>query len=171
VQWRKWEKPRWDSSIDQISKLVDSLKNDPNSRRHIVSAWNVGELDQMALPPCHVMSQYYVSKNGELSCHMYQRSVDVFLGLPFNIASYALLTHMLAQVCDLKVGELIISTGDTHIYKDHVEQVNIQLSREEYPLPTLYLNPEIKDINNFTMDDIKLQNYQSHDSIKATMAV
>jgi thymidylate synthase len=171
VQWRKWERPRWDTSIDQISNLVDSLKNDPNSRRHIVSAWNVGELDQMALPPCHVMSQYYVNKNGELSCHMYQRSVDVFLGLPFNIASYALLTHMLAQVCDLKVGELIISTGDTHIYKDHVEQVNIQLSREEYPLPTLYLNPAVKDINSFTMDDIKLQNYQSHDSIKAVMAV
>ncbi len=171
VQWRKWEGPRWGSLIDQVSNLVDSLKNDPNSRRHIISAWNVGELKDMALPPCHVMSQYYVSKDNRLSCHMYQRSVDVFLGLPFNIASYALLTHMLAQVCDLKVGELIISTGDTHIYKDHVEQVNVQLSREEYPLPTLYLNPEVKDINSFTMDDIKLQNYQSHDSIKAVMAV
>jgi thymidylate synthase len=171
VQWRKWESPRWGSLIDQVSNLVDSLKNDPNSRRHIISAWNVGELKDMALPPCHVMSQYYVSKDNRLSCHMYQRSVDVFLGLPFNIASYALLTHMLAQVCDLKVGELIISTGDTHIYKDHVEQVNVQLSREEYPLPTLYLNPEVKDINSFTMDDIKLQNYQSHDSIKAVMAV
>jgi len=171
VQWRKWEKPRWDSSIDQISNLVDSLKNNPNSRRHIVSAWNVGELDQMALPPCHVMSQYYVNKDGKLSCHMYQRSVDVFLGLPFNIASYALLTHMLAQVCGLGVGELIISTGDTHIYKDHIEQVNVQLSREEYPLPALWLNPEVKDINSFTMDDIKLQNYQSHDTIKAVMAV
>ena len=171
VQWRKWESPRWGSLIDQVSNLVDSLKNDPNSRRHIISAWNVGELNDMALPPCHVMSQYYVSKDNRLSCHMYQRSVDVFLGLPFNIASYALLTHMLAQVCDLKVGELIISTGDTHIYKDHVEQVNVQLSREEYPLPTLYLNPIVKDINNFTMDDIKLQNYQSHDSIKAVMAV
>jgi len=171
VQWRKWEGPRWGSLIDQVSNLVDSLKNDPNSRRHIISAWNVGELKDMALPPCHVMSQYYVSKDNRLSCHMYQRSVDVFLGLPFNIASYALLTHMLAQVCDLKVGELIISTGDTHIYKDHVEQVNVQLSREEYPLPTLYLNPAVKDINSFTMDDIKLQNYQSHDSIKAVMAV
>jgi thymidylate synthase len=171
VQWRKWEGPRWGSLIDQVSNLVDSLKNDPNSRRHIISAWNVGELNDMALPPCHVMSQYYVSKDNRLSCHMYQRSVDVFLGLPFNIASYALLTHMLAQVCDLKVGELIISTGDTHIYKDHVEQVNVQLSREEYPLPTLYLNPAVKDINSFTMDDIKLQNYQSHDSIKAVMAV
>ena len=171
VQWRKWEGPSWGSLIDQVSNLVDSLKNDPNSRRHIISAWNVGELKDMALPPCHVMSQYYVSKDNRLSCHMYQRSVDVFLGLPFNIASYALLTHMLAQVCDLKVGELIISTGDTHIYKDHVEQVNVQLSREEYPLPALYLNPIVKDINSFTMDDIKLQNYQSHDSIKAVMAV
>lgn len=131
----------------------------------------MGELELMALPPCHVMSQYYVSKKGELSCHMYQRSVDTFLGLPFNIASYSLLTHMLAQVCDLKVGELIISTGDTHIYKDHVNQVQTQLRREEYPLPTLWLNPEIKDIDKFTMNDIKLLNYQSHDSIKATMAV
>jgi thymidylate synthase len=171
VQWRKWEGPRWGSLIDQVSNLVDSLKNDPNSRRHIISAWNVGELKDMALPPCHVMSQYYVSKDNRLSCHMYQRSVDVFLGLPFNIASYALLTHMLAQVCDLKVGELIISTGDTHIYKDHVEQVNEQLRREMYPQPTLWLNPEIKDIDKFTMDDIKLLNYQSHDTIKATMAV
>jgi thymidylate synthase len=125
----------------------------------------------MALPPCHVMSQYYVSKNGELSCHMYQRSVDVFLGLPFNIASYALLTHMLAQVCDLKVGELIISTGDTHIYKDHIDQVNEQLRREMYKQPTLWLNPNIKDINKFTMEDIKLIDYQCHDTIKAKMAV
>ncbi len=171
VQWRKWEGPRWGSLIDQVSNLVDSLKNDPNSRRHIISAWNVGELKDMALPPCHVMSQYYVSKDNRLSCHMYQRSVDVFLGLPFNIASYAFLTHMLAQVCDLKVGQLIISTGNTHIYKEHVEQVHVRLSREEYPLPTLYLNPAVKDINSFTMDDIKLQNYQSHDSIKAVMAV
>ena len=156
---------------DQIKNLIHGLKNDSYGRRHILSAWNVGELELMALPPCHVMSQYYVSKKGELSCHMYQRSVDTFLGLPFNIASYALLTHMLVQVCDLKVGELIISTGDTHIYKDHVNQVTIQLRREEYPLPTLWLNPEIKDINKFTMDDIKLLDYQSHDSIKATMAV
>jgi thymidylate synthase len=151
--------------------LIEGLKNNPNGRRHILSAWNVGELDEMALPPCHVMSQYYVSKNGELSCHMYQRSVDVFLGLPFNIASYALLTHMLAQVCGLNVGELIISTGDTHIYKDHVEQVNEQLRREMYKQPTLWLNPDIKDIDKFTMDDIKLIDYQSHDSIKAKMAV
>ena len=171
VQWRKWESPRWGLPVDQVRKVVESLKNDPHSRRHIISAWNVGELDDMALPPCHVMSQYYVSKDNKLSCHMYQRSVDVFLGLPFNIASYALLTHMLAQVCDLGVGELIISTGDTHIYKYHIEQVNEQLRREAYPQPTLWLNPEKKDIDSFTMEDIKLQNYQSHDSIKAKMAV
>jgi len=165
VQWRDWK------GVDQVKNLIDGLKNNPNGRRHILSAWNVGELDQMALPPCHVMSQYYVSKNGELSCHMYQRSVDVFLGLPFNIASYALLTHMLAQTCDLKVGELIISTGDTHIYKDHINQVNEQLRRETYPQPTLWLNPEIKDIDKFTMDDIKLIDYKSHETIKANMAV
>lgn len=171
VQWRRWEGPRWGMPIDQITNLIDSLKNDPYGRRHIVSAWNVGELDEMALPPCHVMSQYYVSKDKKLSCHMYQRSVDVFLGLPFNIASYALLTHMIAQVCGLGVGELIISTGDTHIYNDHIEQVNEQLRREAYIPPTLWLNPEIKDINKFTMEDIKLNNYQSHDTIKAKMAV
>lgn len=171
VQWRKWESPRWGKLVDQVSNVIDSLKNNPYSRRHIISAWNVGELDEMALPPCHVMSQYYVSKDGKLSCHMYQRSVDVFLGLPFNIASYALLTHMLAQVCDLSVGELIISTGDTHIYKDHIDQVNEQLRREAYPQPTLWLNPEVKNIDRFKMDDIKLNNYQSHDSIKAKMAV
>lgn len=158
------------NDIDQIANLIEGLKTDPNGRRHILSAWNVGELDQMALPPCHVMSQFYVS-NGKLSCHMYQRSVDVFLGLPFNIASYALLTHMIAQVCDLGVGELIISTGDTHIYKNHVDQVNEQLSREEYPLPALSINPEIKDIDKFSMDDIMLVDYECHASIKAEMAV
>ena len=171
VQWRKWEGPRWGAPTDQVKKVIESLKSDPYGRRHIISAWNVGELDEMALPPCHVMSQYYVSKDKKLSCHMYQRSVDVFLGLPFNIASYALLTHMLAQVCDLSVGELIISTGDTHIYKDHIDQVNEQLRREAYPQPTLWLNPEVKNIDRFKMDDIKLNNYQSHDSIKAKMAV
>lgn len=171
VQWRKWEGPRWGKSIDQVANLIESIKNDPYSRRHIISAWNVGELDAMALPPCHVMSQYYVSKDNKLSCHMYQRSVDVFLGLPFNIASYALLTHMIAQVCGLGVGELVISTGDTHIYNDHIDQVNEQLRREAYSQPTLWLNPEVKDINNFTMEDIKLINYQSHDTIKANMAV
>jgi thymidylate synthase len=192
VQWRKWRTPVLHNQetykddfgnyynragsihfkeTDQVRNLIEGLKKDPNGRRHIISAWNAGELDIMALPPCHVMSQYYVSKDNKLSCHMYQRSVDVFLGLPFNIASYALLTHMIAQVCGMGVGELVISTGDTHIYSDHIEQVKTQLSRTEYPLPTLYLNPEVKNIDSFTMDDIKLQNYQSHDSIKATMAV
>ena len=165
-----WSDPVFES-IDQIAELIEGLKTNPYSRRHILSAWNVSELDMMALPPCHVMSQYYVSKNNELSCHMYQRSVDTFLGLPFNIASYALLTHMIAQVCDMKVGELVISTGDTHIYNDHVDQVKEQLSREEYPLPTLWLNPNIKDIDKFTMDDVKLVNYKSHGQIKAEMAV
>ena len=164
VQWRDWR------GVDQLSNLIDGIKTDPNGRRHIITAWNVDELDKMALPPCHVLAQFYVSK-GKLSCHMYQRSVDVFLGLPFNIASYALLTHMIAQVCDLKVGELIISTGDTHIYSNHVEQVKEQLSREEYPLPALFLNPEIKNIDKFSMDDILLFDYQSHGTIKADMAV
>ena len=159
------------NEVDQLKNLIKGLKEDPFSRRHILSAWNVGDMDQMALPPCHVMSQFYVNKNRELSCHMYQRSVDVFLGLPFNIASYALLTHMIAQVCDLKVGELVISTGDTHIYTNHVAQVKEQMSRQPFPLPTLKLNPEIKDIDKFTMDDIVLENYQSHGPIKAEMAV
>ena len=164
VQWRDWR------GVDQLSNLIEGIKTDPNGRRHIITAWNVDELDKMALPPCHVLAQFYVS-NGKLSCHMYQRSVDVFLGLPFNIASYALLTHMIAQVCDLKVGELIISTGDTHIYSNHIEQVKEQLSREEYPLPALFLNPEIKDVDKFLMDDILLFDYQSHGTIKAEMAV
>lgn len=190
VQWRHWRK--YDEmkdmgeahlkpyanriatdrhEVDQLTTLIEGLKKDPNSRRHILSAWNVAELDQMALPPCHVMSQFYVSKYGELSCHMYQRSVDVFLGLPFNIASYALLTHMIAQVCDLTVGDLVISTGDTHIYKNHVEQVREQLLRKPLGHPALILNPDIKDITKFTMDDIVLEGYQSHGPIKATMAV
>jgi len=164
VQWRDWR------GVDQLSKLIEGIKSDPNGRRHIITAWNVDELDQMALPPCHVLAQFYVS-NGKLSCHMYQRSVDVFLGLPFNIASYALLTHMIAQVCDLRAGELIISTGDTHIYSNHVEQVKEQLTREEYPLPMLLLRSEIKDIDKFLMDDIILDDYQSHGTIKAEMAV
>jgi thymidylate synthase len=192
VQWRHWQTPITHATetfrdefgnyynrggsihikeTDQLANLIKGLKKDPNGRRHILSAWNPGELDQMALPPCHVMCQFYVNKNRELSCHMYQRSVDVYLGLPFNIASYALLTHLIAQVCDLNVGELVISTGDTHIYQNHVEQVNEQMSREPYQLPTLWLNPEIKDINNFKMDDIKLIDYQSHGQLKAPMAV
>jgi thymidylate synthase len=180
VQWRNWltGRKQWTSSsefematVDQLQVLIDGLKTDPNSRRHILSAWNVGELDQMALPPCHVMSQFYVNKNNELSCHMYQRSVDVFLGLPFNIASYALLTHLIAQVCDLKVGELVISMGDSHVYLNHIEQAKEQLTRAEFASPTLVLNSEIKDITKFTMEDIKLEGYVCHPPIKAPMAV
>ena len=189
VQWRDWithtpeGEPDIDDDygktyfnpvykhIDQLANLIEGLKQDPNSRRHILSAWNVGDLDNMALPPCHVMSQFYVNKKKELSCQMYQRSVDVFLGLPFNIASYALLTHMIAQVCDLEVGELIISMGDTHIYKNHIEQVKEQLSRSILPAPQLHLNPQILNINDFTMSDIDLRRYTFHPSIKAEMAV
>jgi thymidylate synthase len=188
VQWRHWNKYRTEKDmgaahkggtrlavdkieVDQLANLIKGLTEDPNGRRHILSAWNVSELDEMALPPCHVMSQFYVNKNKELSCHMYQRSVDVFLGLPFNIASYALLTHLLAHHCGLKVGELVISTGDTHIYKDHIEQVKEQLTRETYPLPTFMLNAEKNNIFEISMEDIHLENYQSHGPIKATMAV
>ena len=188
VQWRHWNKYRTEKDmgaahkggtrlavdkieVDQLANLIKGLTEDPNGRRHILSAWNVSELDEMALPPCHVMSQFYVNKNKELSCHMYQRSVDVFLGLPFNIASYALLTHLLAHHCGLKVGELVISTGDTHIYKDHIEQVKEQLTRETYPLPTLMLNASKNSIFEMTMEDIHLENYQSHGPIKASMAV
>ena len=150
--------------------MIAGLKEDPYSRRHILSAWNPGEIDQMALPPCHVMSQFYVH-NGRLSCQMYQRSADMFLGVPFNIASYALFTHMLAQVCRLEVGELIIVVGDAHIYENHVEQVKEQLSRKPLKAPTLKLNPEIDVITDFGMEDIELENYQSHEAIKAPMAV
>ena len=189
VQWRDWVthtpegEPDIDDDygktyfnpmykhIDQLANLLEGLKTDPNSRRHILSAWNVGQLEHMALPPCHVMSQFYVNKNRELSCHMYQRSVDVFLGLPFNISSYALLTHLLAHHCDLKVGELVISTGDTHIYQNHVDQVKEQLTREPYPSPTLMLNAAKTNLFEISMEDIHLENYQSHGPIKATMAV
>lgn len=193
VQWRNWTLPKlvptetlvhqdeqgkWQLLphppsivVDQIAQLIDGLKNNPTSRRHIINAWNVAELDNMALPPCHVMSQFYVSTTGSLSCHMYQRSADVFLGTPFNIASYALLTHMLAQVCDLTVGKLVISMGDSHIYLNHVDQVKEQLSREHLPYPKLWLNEDIKDIDDFTMEDIKLVGYKSHSTITAKMAV
>lgn len=165
AQWRDW------GGIDQINRLIEGLKSKPHDRRHIISAWNVGELNSMALPPCHILSQYYVNGRNELSCHMYQRSVDTFLGLPFNIASYALLTHMIAQVCDLKVGELIISTGDTHIYLDHLDVVKEQLTREAYAQPVLYLNYDIRNIDLFSMSDIVLDNYIHHGPLKATMAV
>ena len=189
VQWRHWKshipegEPDIDDEygktwfdpihkeIDQLSILIEGIKQDPNGRRHILTTWNPGELDSMALPPCHVLCQFYVNKNKELSCHMYQRSVDVFLGLPFNIASYALLTHLIAQVCGLGVAELVISTGDTHIYTNHVEQVKEQLSRTSLPLTTLKLNPDIKNIDDFSPKDIELVDYKCYTAIKADMAV
>lgn len=161
-----------ETTIDQIAKLVQTIKTNPTDRRMILSAYNVGELDQMALPPCHMFAQFFVStKRKELSCQVYIRSNDLFLGLPFNIASYALLTHMLAQVTDLKPGELIITIGDAHIYKNHFEAVEEQLSRTPRQLPTLDLNPIIKDIDGFGLDDFKLVNYNPYDAIKAPMAV
>ena len=170
VQWRQWQKPRNNGSVDQLTNLIEGLKKDPTGRRHIISAWNPGELDKMALPPCHMMAQFYL-RNNELSCQMYQRSMDTYLGGPFNIASYSLLTHMIAQVCGLGVGEFIHVIGDAHIYLNHIEQVKEQLSREPFPAPQLWLNPDISDITKFTMDDIKLLNYQSHPSLPAPMAV
>ena len=193
VQWRKWRaikeresegsfKDSFGSTyrrvdnnieireIDQLQSLVEGIKADPYGRRHILTAWNPGELDAMALPPCHCFAQFYVA-DGRLSCQMYQRSQDIFLGGPFNIASYSLLTHMIAQVCELQVGEFVHVLGDAHIYLDHVEQVKEQLTREPLPMPQLYLNPEITDITRFTMADIRLENYQSHDVIRAKMAV
>lgn len=169
VQWRSWQTADG-KIVDQIADLVKRLKEKPFDRRHILTAWNPGELDQMALPPCHVFSQFFVA-DGKLSLQMYQRSCDMFLGVPFNIASYSLLLHMMAQVTGLKPGEFVHTLGDAHIYLNHFDAVKEQLSRAPYPLPTLWLNPSIKDINGFTMDDIKLENYQSHPSIKAEMAV
>ena len=177
VQWRRWRKPliRINKVVlqnhDQLLELVNGLKNDPYSRRHIISAWNPGELELMALPPCHMMAQFYVSSDKKLSCHMYQRSADMFLGVPFNIASYALFTHMLAQVCNLKVGNLIISFGDAHIYQNHIEQVKEQLKRKPLEWPTLQLNPKITNITEFNIDDIQLANYNCHEPIKAVMAI
>lgn len=180
VQWRNWRdgSKRWISSsesveggIDQLLQLIEGIKKDPYGRRHILTAWNPGELDQMALPPCHCFAQFYVGADGRLSCQMYQRSCDMFLGVPFNIASYSLLTHMIAQVCGLEVGEFIHTLGDAHIYKDHIDQVKEQLTREPYPLPTLWMNKEIKNITDFNMYDFKLENYQSHPPISAPMAV
>jgi thymidylate synthase len=176
VQWRRWRAPlvRINKVVlqncDQLLTLIDGIKNDPYSRRHIISAWNPGELDLMALPPCHMMAQFYVN-DGKLSCQMYQRSADMFLGVPFNIASYALFTHMIAQVCNLDVGELIIVLGDAHIYENHVEQVKEQLARKPLPLASLNLNSNITDITKFEMKDITLEGYESHDAIKAPMAV
>ena len=170
VQWRSWPKADG-STIDQISNVIDQIKTNPDSRRLMVSAWNVAEVEQMALPPCHCFAQFYVSSSGELSCQMYQRSCDMFLGVPFNISSYALLTHMIAQVCELKVGDLVHVLGDAHIYLNHLEQVKEQLLREPLPAPQLYINPDVKDIVKFTMDDFKLENYNSLGTLTAPMAV
>ena len=176
VQWRRWRAPlvRINKVVlqncDQLLSLIDGIKKDPHSRRHIITAWNPGELELMALPPCHMMAQFYVS-NGKLSCQMYQRSADMFLGVPFNIASYALFTHMIAQACELEVGELVVALGDAHIYKNHVDQVKEQLARKPLPLPKLQLNPEIKDVTKFSMEDIDLIDYTSHEAIAAPMAV
>ena len=192
VQWRKWRTPvehRGEhfkdefgnvynrqgtlhiKEVDQLSMLIAGIKTDPHGRRHILSAWNPGELDQMALPPCHVMAQFYVGMDNKLSCQMYQRSCDMFLGVPFNIASYSLLTHLIAQVCNLAVGEFVHVLGDAHIYLNHVEQVKEQLNREPLPAPQLWINPDIKDITKFTMADIELVGYTSHPPIRAEMAV
>jgi thymidylate synthase len=158
------------TAIDQIQNVLDLIQNDPDSRRMIVNAWNVGQLDQMALAPCHALFQFYVS-NGKLSCQLYQRSADLFLGVPFNIASYALLTHMIAQVCGLGVGDFIHTLGDAHLYSNHLEQVDLQLTREPYPLPQLVLNPAVSNLFDFTFEDIELKNYTCHPHIKGEVAV
>ena len=168
-QWRSWSTASGDH-IDQISQIIDSIKNNPNSRRHLVCAWNVGQIDQMALPPCHVLFQFYVA-NGKLSCQLYQRSADVFLGVPFNIASYALLTMMVAQVTGLQPGEFIHTLGDTHIYLNHIEQVKLQLSREPRSLPKMVINPEVKSIFDFKYEDFSLQDYNPHPHIKGAIAI
>jgi thymidylate synthase len=168
-QWRSW--PSYNGEgIDQITQVIESIKKNPDSRRHIVSAWNVADLGNMALPPCHVMFQFYVA-NGKLSCSMYQRSADIFLGVPFNIASYALLTLMVAQVTGLEPGDFIHTLGDAHIYLNHMEQVKLQLTREPKPLSTLKINPEIKNIFEFDFADFQLENYQSHPHIKGEISV
>jgi thymidylate synthase len=168
-QWRSWPTASG-KHIDQITELINQIKKNPDSRRLIVSAWNVGEIENMALPPCHAFFQFYVA-NGKLSCQLYQRSADIFLGVPFNIASYALLTLMVAQVCDLKPGDFIHTFGDAHIYSNHLEQVNLQLSREFRPLPTMKINPEVKNIFDFKFDDFSLEGYDPHPHIKAQVAV
>jgi len=168
-QWRSW--PTSDGRhIDQITQVVDSIKNNPDSRRHIVCAWNVGEIDKMALPPCHVLFQFYVA-GGRLSCQLYQRSCDIFLGVPFNIASYSLLTYMMAQVTGLQPGEFVHTLGDAHIYLNHLEQVKLQLSREPRPLPILKLNPDVKSIFDFHYEDFTIEEYHPHPHIKGEIAV
>ena len=177
-QWRNWPKPDG-THIDQISQVIDSIKNNPDSRRLIVSAWNVADVDQMKLPPCHAFFQFYVApslpneadQRSKLSCQLYQRSADIFLGVPFNIASYALLTMMVAQVCNLKLGDFVHTLGDAHIYSNHMEQVNEQLSREILTLPQMHINPNVHDIFSFKFDDFTLVNYNPHPAIKAQVAI
>ena len=169
VQWRHWQKPDG-TEIDQLTEVIEKIKKDPNDRRLIVTAWNPGELDQMALPPCHMTYQFFVA-NGKLSLHMTQRSCDMFLGVPFNIASYSLLLAMVSQVTDLTPHECVLTLVDAHIYHDHFEAVEEQLKRTPHPLPKLWLNPEVKNIYDFTMEDIKLEDYQHDETIKAKMAV
>lgn len=168
-QWRNWPTPDG-KHIDQISQIIDQIKNTPNSRRIMVSAWNVADVPNMALPPCHALFQFYVA-DGKLSCQLYQRSADVFLGVPFNIASYALLTMMVAQVCDLEPGDFIHTLGDAHLYSNHLEQTELQLSREHYPLPKMKINPDVKNIFDFKFEDFELVDYQYHPHIKAPVAV
>lgn len=176
-QWRHWGassktgRQHTSAGIDQIAALLRGLREQPFSRRHIVNAWNVSDLDQMALPPCHSLFQFYVHQDGRLSCQLYQRSADVFLGVPFNIASYALLTLMVAQVSDLKPGHFIHSIGDAHLYANHLEQARLQLTREPKPLPQMRLNPAVRDLFEFTYDDFTLENYESHPAIKAAISV
>ena len=192
VQWRRWRTPVEHKAetfkddfgntynrqgllhikeVDQLKDLIAGLKKDPYGRRHVLTAWNPGELNQMALPPCHMFAQFYVSRDRKLSCQMYQRSCDMFLGVPFNIASYSLLTHLIARTCDMAVGEFVHVLGDAHIYLNHVEQVKEQLDREPLPAPQLLLNPDVTDIFDFAMSDISLEGYTSHASIRAEMAV
>jgi thymidylate synthase len=168
-QWRSWPTPDGES-VDQISRVIEDIRNNPNSRRLLVSAWNVGELDKMNLPPCHIFFQFYVS-NGRLSCQLYQRSADIFLGVPFNIASYALLTMMVAQATGLKPGDFVHTFGDAHIYNNHIEQVKLQLTREPYPLPQMKINPDVKDIFSFKYEDFELIDYNAHPHIKGRVSV
>ena len=168
-QWRSWPAPDG-STIDQITHLVDQIKNNPDSRRHIVSAWNVSEVNKMALPPCHTLFQFYVA-DGKLSCQLYQRSADIFLGVPFNIASYSLLTMMMAQVCDLEPGDFVHTFGDAHLYSNHIEQTKEQLARTPKTLPTMNINPDVKDIFGFKFEDFELVNYEADPNIKAPIAV